>query len=98
MCGFYRRHGYTWTADAPFYLPHGGPAMWPMVRHRSVLLRWEVAKIPDPGQSRRTLSRTALSAFWNGRIATSSSRQKDGMTNGSAAGAIEFGGFRVYVT
>jgi GNAT superfamily N-acetyltransferase len=28
----YQRHGYAPRPDAPFYLPDGGPAMWPMWR------------------------------------------------------------------
>ena len=30
--GLYLRHGYTMRPDAPFYLPDGGPPMWPMWR------------------------------------------------------------------
>jgi GNAT superfamily N-acetyltransferase len=30
--GLYLRHGYALGADAPFYLPDGGPPMWPMWR------------------------------------------------------------------
>lgn len=29
---FYLRHGYALRPDAPFYLPDGGPPMWPMWR------------------------------------------------------------------
>jgi GNAT superfamily N-acetyltransferase len=28
----YERHGYVLRPDAPFYLPDGGPPMWPMMR------------------------------------------------------------------
>lgn len=28
----YLRHGYAVRADSPFYLPDGGPPMWPMLR------------------------------------------------------------------
>lgn len=30
--GLYQRHGYAVRPDAPFYLPDGGPPMWPMWR------------------------------------------------------------------
>jgi GNAT superfamily N-acetyltransferase len=30
--GLYGRHGYASRPDAPFYLPDGGPPMWPMWR------------------------------------------------------------------
>lgn len=30
--GLYQRHGYAVLPDAPFYLPDGGPPMWPMWR------------------------------------------------------------------
>lgn len=32
VCGLYLRHGYSSRPDAPFYLPDGGPPMWPMWR------------------------------------------------------------------
>lgn len=32
VCGLYQRHGYAFRPDAPFYLPDGGPPMWPMWR------------------------------------------------------------------
>jgi GNAT superfamily N-acetyltransferase len=32
VCGLYLRHGYTSGPGAPFYLPDGGPPMWPMWR------------------------------------------------------------------
>lgn len=31
-CRLYQRHGYVLLASAPFYLPDGGPPMWPMWR------------------------------------------------------------------
>jgi len=31
-CRLYRRHGYVLRPGAPFYLPDGGPPMWPMWR------------------------------------------------------------------
>lgn len=30
--GLYLRHGYALRPDSPFYLPDGGPPMWPMMR------------------------------------------------------------------
>jgi len=32
----YLAHGYELRPDAPFYLPEGGPAMWPMMRKPGV--------------------------------------------------------------
>jgi GNAT superfamily N-acetyltransferase len=42
----YLRHGYTFRTGAPFYLPDGGPPMWPMWRDPQRLLHRPLEGVP----------------------------------------------------